>query len=263
MYEKNNFNMINHKWSPSQYLKYESQRIRPAVDLLARIDIENPEIIFDLGCGPGNSTRLLVDRWRQAQITGIDSSFEMLERAAQDLPGPKWIEADLQRWSPNYQADLLYSNAALHWLDDHVKLLPRLIDYLNPGGVLAIQMPGNYAMPSHSLILDAAKPWIDKIEGRIRLNPVGELSFYYDTLRPIISHLDIWETVYIQELKGKNAVAEWLKGSALKPLIDLLDNEAAKNFFNAYSSLVQKAYPQKTNGITLYPFRRVFIVAKK
>jgi trans-aconitate 2-methyltransferase len=263
MYDKNNSNMIKHIWNPDQYLKYESQRNRPAVDLLARIEIKSPEIVFDLGCGPGNSTRLLVDRWRQARITGIDNSLEMLKRAAQDLPGPNWIEANLQTWSPNYQADLLYSNAALHWLDDHAKLLPRLTDYLNPGGVLAIQMPGNYAFPSHLLILDAAKPWMDKIGQRIRADPVEKLSFYYDMLTPIFSHLDIWETVYIQELKGENAVAEWLKGSALKPLIDLLDKEEAESFFNDYSSLAQKAYPQRTDGITLYPFRRVFIVAKK
>lgn len=252
-----------HIWNPSQYLKYGSHRIRPAVDLLARVDLESPEIVFDLGCGPGNSTRLLVDRWSKARITGIDSSLDMLERAAQNLRGPNWVETDLQDWSPNDRADVLYSNAALHWLDDHASVLPRLVSYLNPNGVLAVQMPGNYASPSHKLILDAAEPWMDKIGQRVRADPVKELSFYYDTLTPIISHLDLWETVYMQDLKGENAVAEWLKGSALKPLLDVLDDHEAEDFFSVYSSLAQKAYPQRADGITLYPFRRIFIVAKK
>ena len=255
--------LMKHIWDPSQYLKYERQRIRPAIDLLARIEIKQPKFVYDLGCGPGNSTQLLSERWGQAHITGVDSSLEMLDRAAQDIKGPNWEEADLKTWSPNKQADLLFSNAALHWLDDHDQLIPRLVKFLNPEGVLAIQMPGNYASPSHLLILEAVKPWINKIEKRLRLNPVEELSFYYDLLTPIVSNLDLWETVYIQKLEGKNAVAEWLKGSALKPLLDSLNYEDAKSFFNAYSSCTQKAYPQRTDGITLYPFRRVFIVAKK
>tara|TARA_B100001142_G_C14309295_1_gene646009 strand:- start:215 stop:982 length:768 start_codon:yes stop_codon:yes gene_type:complete len=255
--------MTIHNWDPSQYLKFESQRIRPAIDLLARIKLECPKIVYDLGCGPGNSTRLLADRWRKARITGIDNSSEMLLQAAQDLQGPTWEEADLQVWSPNKQADLLYSNAALHWLDDHDRLIPKLVNYLNPMGVLAVQMPGNYSSPSHSLILEAVMPWIDKVGQKIRANPVEELSFYYDILSPIASNIDIWETVYIHELKGKNAVAEWLKGSSLKPLLDSLNKEDAENFFNTYSLLTQKAYPQRIDGTTLFPFRRVFVVAKK
>jgi trans-aconitate 2-methyltransferase len=254
---------VKHTWNPGQYLKYGIHRLRPAVDLLARVDLENPEIVFDLGCGPGNSTRLLSDRWREARITGIDSSANMLERAAKDLPNPNWVEADLQTWSPDRKADVLYSNAALHWLDNHALMLPRLVSFLNPSGVMAIQMPGNYTSPSHTLILDAAEPWMDKIGQRMRVDPVEKISYYYDTLAPIISHLDIWETVYMQVLHGENAVAEWLKGSALKPLLDVLDDDDAVNFFAAYSALAQKAYPQRVDGVTLYPFRRVFIVAKK
>ena len=254
---------MKHTWNPGQYLKYGRQRIRPAVDLLARIDIEDPKFVFDLGCGSGNSTQLLIDRWRQAQIIGVDRSVDMLEQAAHDSPGLKWVEADLRTWSPDFKADILYSNAALHWLDDHSSVFSRLVSYLNPSGVLAVQMPGNYTSPSHTLILDAVEPWMDKVGHRIRANPVEKLSFYYSLLTPIISHLDLWETVYMQELEGENAVAEWLKGSALKPLLDLLDDDEADEFFAAYSTLAQKLYPKRSDGITLYPFRRIFIVVKK
>jgi len=259
---------MRHAWNPGQYLKFGGHRLRPAIDLLARvdaarIDAEDPETVFDLGCGPGNSTRLLAGRWPDAQITGVDGSADMLAQAAKELPGLNWVEADLNAWEAEEPADVLFSNAALHWLDDHAALFPRLLETLAPGGVLAVQMPGNYAAPSHTLIREAAGPWRDKIEPVMRPDPVGELSLYYDSLAPVASHLDIWETVYMQALEGDNAAAEWLKGSALKPLLDVLDEDEADAFFAAYSALTQKAYPKRPDGKTLYPFRRVFVVAGK
>ena len=254
---------MKHVWNPGQYLKYGNHRIRPAIDLLARVDMEHPETVCDLGCGPGNSTRLLADRWPEARITGIDSSVDMLTQAAADLPDLQWVEADLNGWSPVSPADVIFSNAALHWLDDHGALFPDLLDHLNPGGVLAVQMPGNYAAPSHMLIFEAAEPWMDKIGPVMRSDPVEDLDVYYDALSTAADHLDIWETVYVQALEGDNAAAEWLKGSALKPLLDVLDEDEAQDFFAAYSALTQKAYPKRADGKTLYPFRRVFIVAKR
>ena len=252
-----------HAWNPGQYLKYGGHRLRPAIDLLARVDTERPETVFDLGCGPGNSTRLLADRWPEAWITGVDGSVDMLTQAAADLPGPDWVEADLNGWSPDRPADVLFSNAALHWLDDHAVLFPRLLQHLNPDGVLAVQMPGNFASPSHTLMREAAGPWMDKIGPVMRADPVADLSVYYDALSPVAGHLDIWETVYVQALEGDNAAAEWIKGSALKPLLDALDEDEAQDYFSAYSALAQKAYPARPDGKTLYPFRRVFIVAKR
>jgi trans-aconitate 2-methyltransferase len=257
------FEMGKHTWNPGQYLKYGGHRLRPSIDLLARVDAENPETVFDLGCGPGNSTRLLADRWPEARITGVDNSVDMLEKAAADLPDLQWVEADLNGWSPESPADVIFSNAALHWLDDHGALFPKLLEHLNPGGVLAVQMPGNYGAPSHMLIFGAAEPWMDKIGPAMRPNPVEDLPFYYDALAPVADHLDIWETSYTQELDGDNAAAEWIKGSALKPLLDVLDEDEAHDFFAAYSALAGKAYPKRADGKTLYPFRRVFIVAKR
>ncbi|NQV84347.1 MAG: trans-aconitate 2-methyltransferase [Rhodospirillales bacterium] len=254
---------MRHAWNPGQYLKFGGHRLRPAIDLLARVDVENPETIFDLGCGPGNSTRLLVDRWPSARITGIDGSGDMLAQAAKDMPEQDWTKADLNTWAPPRPADVLFSNAALHWLDDHAALFPRLFEHLNPGGVLAVQMPGNHAQPSHMSIRAAAGPWRDKIEPVMRPDPVEKLSLYYDALSPLASQLDIWETTYTQALEGENAVAEWIKGSALKPLLDVLEEGEAQAFFAAYSALVQKAYPKRPDGKTLFPFRRVFIVAGK
>ncbi|MBT3307397.1 MAG: trans-aconitate 2-methyltransferase [Alphaproteobacteria bacterium] len=253
---------MRHAWNPGQYLKFGGHRLRPAIDLLARVDVESPETVFDLGCGPGNSTAMLAERWPSARITGIDGSVDMLAQAAADLPDLDWVEADLNDWVPDQPADVLFSNAALHWLDDHAVLFRRLLGHLNPGGVLAVQMPGNYAAPSHTLIREAAWPWLNKIEPVMRLDPVAALTDYYDALSSVASHLDIWETVYIHALEGDNAAAEWLKGSALKPLLDVLDEDEARDFFAAYSGLTQQAYPQHPDGKTLFPFRRVFIVAR-
>ncbi len=252
-----------HAWNPGQYLKFAGHRLRPAVDLLARVDLASPETVFDLGCGPGNVTALLAERWPEAGITGVDGSAQMLARAGAEHPGISWLEADLAAWEPEKPADLLFSNAALHWLDGHGSLFPRLMGHLNPGGVLAVQMPGNYAQPSHTCIREAAGPWMAKIGPVLRENPVAPPSDYYNFLKPVSADLDIWEATYIQELEGDNAAAEWLKGSALKPVLDALDDDEREAFFDAYSALTRKAYPQRPDGKTLFPFRRVFIVAKK
>ncbi len=252
-----------HAWNPGQYLKFAGHRLRPAVDLLARVDLASPSAVFDLGCGPGNVTALLAERWPEADITGVDASADMLARAGAEHPGISWVEADIGAWEPSQPADFLFSNAALHWLDDHGLLFRRLVGNLAPGGVLAVQMPGNHAQPSHTSIREAAGPWMAKIGPVLREDPVEPPAVYHDILGPVSAELDIWETTYIQELEGDNAAAEWLKGSALKPVLDVLDDDEQEAFFDAYSALVQKAYPQRPDGKTLFPFRRVFIVARK
>lgn len=252
-----------HVWNPGQYLKFAGHRLRPALDLLARVDVDDPASVYDLGCGPGNSTLLLKNRWPEAQVTGIDSSPDMLARAEKDHPQLLWAEADLAAWSAPAAADVLFSNAALHWLDDHGVRFPRLMESLKPGGVLAVQMPGNFAAPSHTCIREAAGPWLDKLRPVLRSDPVAAPAAYHQILKPVSAELDIWETTYIQELEGDNAAAEWLRGSYLKPVLDALDDDEKEDFFDAYSALVQKAYPQRPDGKTLYPFRRVFIVARK
>ena len=252
-------------WDPGQYLKFTDHRLRPALDLMARITLEAPRLIYDLGCGPGNITRLLAERWPEAAVTGVDSSAAMLAKARMETANIAFEQADIGHWSPPAPADLLFSNATLHWLDDHAALLPRLAAQLAPGGVLAIQMPDNRRSPSHLLMDEAAAagPWRGKLS---RLRPVyGAMQApdaYYRMLAPVARQLDIWETTYLHVLEGDNPVVEWTKGTALRPYLDALVEPERGAFLAAYAARIAAAYPRQPDGRTLLPFRRIFIVAR-
>ena len=250
-------------WDPAQYLKFADHRLRPAVDLLNRIDAEGPARVYDLGAGAGNVTRLLKERWPDAQVTGVDGSREMLEKAAVAAPHIQWEQADLATWKPSRPADVVYSNAALHWLDGHGRLFPDLLQALAPGGVLAVQMPRNFDAPTHTLVADAARsgPWRERLEPMLRPSPVHEPGFYYDLLAPRAAGLDIWETEYLQVLEGEDPVKEWIKGSWLAQFLDALDEPQRTAFEATYARLAAEAYPRRPDGRTLLPFRRLFIVA--
>jgi len=252
-------------WDPSQYLKFASPRLRPALDLLARIPLAAPATVVDLGCGAGNVSRHLAARWPGARITGVDSSPEMLAAARQALPQIRWVEADLGSWRPDAKVDLLYSNAALHWLPDHATLFPRLLDELAPDGVLAVQMPRNFGAPSHTSVAAAARagPWRATLEPMLQPPPVHAPGFYHDLLAPDCAALDIWETEYLQVLEGEHAVAEWTRGTWLGPFLDALEGEMRAGFERAYVRLVDAHYPRRADGTTLFPFRRLFIVATR
>jgi len=252
-------------WDPSQYLKFAGLRLRPALDLLARVPQATPGTVYDLGCGTGNTTEVLIARWPEAKVIGVDSSPTMLARARQALPSARFVEADLTAWRPETPPEVIYSNAALQWLDDHAALFPRLLSMLAPGGTLAVQMPLNHQAPSHALMVDAAKagPWWHRLETELRPSPTAQPERYYDILAPHAAGLDIWEMVYLQVLEGDNPVVEFTKGSALKPLLDALDGEDRRQFESCYSALVRAAYPPRPDGRTLFPFRRLFIVAHK
>ncbi len=251
-------------WDPSQYLKFVDHRLRPAIDLLNRIDLDNPAQIFDLGAGAGNVTRLLKARWPNAQVTGVDASAEMLAKAA-GAKEIRWQQADLATWRPDEPADLIYSNAALHWLGDHERLFPALLSYVRPGGIFAIQMPRNFLAPSHVLVADAARsgPWRAKLEPLLKPPPVQEPAFYFDLLAPGAEDLDIWETEYQHVLEGDDPVTEWLKGTWLIPFIEAVDEPDRAAFEAEYARLVAAAYPKRPDGRTLFPFRRLFIIARR
>jgi len=248
-------------WDPAQYLRFADHRRRPALDLLARVPLEGPAAVADLGCGPGNVTVALAERWPRAQVTGLDSSVAMLATARAAHPGIAWVEADLAAWSPDAPLDLVYSNAALHWLDDHAALFPRLMQAVAPGGALAVQMPRNHAAPTHTAIVEAAGPWMDRLGPLIRANPVAEPAAYYDWLAPHARAIDIWETVYQHVLEGEDPVVEWTKGSALRPLLDALPEGDRAAYLAAYRARIAAAYPRRGDGRTLMAFRRLFIVA--
>jgi trans-aconitate 2-methyltransferase len=253
-------------WSPEQYLRFEQPRLRPAFDLLARVALESPERICDLGCGTGSMTRVLAERWPQAQIFGVDASASMLSKARESQLGIEWIEADLGAWTPPAALDLIYSNAALHWLDDHARLFAKLVSMLRPGGVLAVQMPANFNAPSHTSMADAAHdgPWRATLAPLLKSSsPVAEAARYYEFLAPVMASVDIWETVYLQVLTGADPVKEWTKGTWLGPLLAALEPGQREAFEANYAARVRAAYTPRADGRTLFPFRRLFIVARR
>jgi trans-aconitate 2-methyltransferase len=252
-------------WNPDQYLKFSEPRLRPAVDLLARVDLTAPKRVYDLGCGAGNVTRLLAERWPEASITGVDDSAEMLAQAARELPAAEWVRQSVADWVPAEPADLIFSNAALHWLPQHEQLFLRLLGQLAPGGVLAVQMPRNFAAPSHALIAETVRQgvWRSRLEALLRPAPVAAPHDYYAMLKPLAASIDIWETEYLQVLHGADPVKEWTKGTWLKQFLDELAEPERAEFEADYARRLRSAYPPLADGTTLFPFRRLFIVARR
>lgn len=259
-------------WSPTQYLKFAAPRLRPALDLLARVELDAPSLVYDLGCGSGQLTRLMAERWPAARVVGVDSSAQMLACAAAEGPPGRieWQQADLVDWalmaSGALAPQLIYSNAALHWLPDHATLLPRLVEALAPGGVLAVQMPRNFEAPSHSAIADAVRagPWRERLAPLLRSSPVKQPIWYFELLAPRATAVDIWETEYLQVLTGTDPVKEWTKGTWLVPFLEALADESECARFEAdYAARVREAYPPRAGGHTLFPFRRLFMVVRR
>ena len=269
-------------WDPAQYLKFGNQRLRPALDLLAQIPLESPAAVVELGCGAGNVTRFIAERWPGARVTGVDNSADMLDQACAALPQVNWVASGIEAWAPEQPVDLIYSNAALHWLPRHQALLERLLGFLKSGGVLAVQMPRNWAAPSHTSI-DAALDGLGLTPAQragidaAKLNtPVSEPAQYYDWLKPLTARIDMWETLYTHVLAGENAVAEWVKGTALIPVINGLkaladkgsggnavENGLHQRFWADYCARTNAAYPRRADGTTLLQFRRLFVVATR
>lgn len=257
-------------WNPSQYLQYEDARLRPALDLLARIPLERPKTIVDLGCGAGNVAQKLASRWPDAQIVGVDGDTAMLDKARQATAGSpryRWVQADLNAWRPDDAPDLIYSNAALHWLDGHETLFPRLMQDVAAGGALAVQMPDNFRTPSHRLLQETARSsrWRDRLAARLRPDPVHAPEPYFDWITPHARAVDIWSIEYLQHLPargdGEHPVVAWNKGSALVPLLAVLDESSRAEFVADYAEGIERAYARRSDGSVLFPFRRVFIVA--
>ena len=252
-------------WDTDQYFKFADHRLRPAIDLLARVGAERPGRVVDLGCGAGNITRLLADRWPGAQVIGVDPSPEMLARARADHPDLTFVKADAAAWTPDTPLDVLYSNAALHWLDAHQTLFPSLFARVAPGGWMAVQMPRNFGEPSHTSVAAAAEdgPWADRLRPMLKPAPTHEPAVYIDLLAPLADHVDVWETDYVQILEGENPVAEWTKGTWLRPFLDALDGDDRDGFETAYRARVRAAYPPRADGRTVFPFRRLFLVMRR
>ncbi|CAA7612975.1 methyltransferase domain-containing protein [Magnetospirillum sp. SS-4] len=253
-------------WDPALYSAFVQPRLRPALDLIGRIETGAPAHVVDLGCGTGNVTRLLKQRWPGAAVIGVDSSPEMLETARAGGGGVAYTLADMGSWRAAGPVDVLFSNAALHWLGDHATLFPRLLGMVAPGGVLAVQMPHNHYAASHALMAEAAAagPWRDLLGPLAGRFPVAGPAFYYDLLTPLAASLDIWETEYLHVLDGDNPVVAWTMGTALRPALAALEDrpEWRDAFLADYSRRIRAAYPPQADGRTLLPFRRLFMVVR-
>ncbi|MGG2462535.1 trans-aconitate 2-methyltransferase [Streptomyces sp. RGM 3693] len=264
-------------WDPQQYLHHTGHRTRPFYDLLARIPQlprpDRPARIADLGCGPGNVTVQLTDRWPDAHITGFDNSPEMLKEAesyAGPTPGGGHLDfapADAADWTPEEPYDLIVSNAALQWVPNHPDSFPRWIDSLTPGGTFAFQVPGNFTSPSHALLgeLCDSPQWRHRFDshGR-RFVHILDPADYLERLTDLGCTTDAWETTYVQLLQGDDPVLDWVKGTALRPVLTALedDPEARDAFLIEYRDALRRVYPTGRHG-TVFPFRRIFAVAQK
>jgi trans-aconitate 2-methyltransferase len=251
-------------WSSTQYLKFEDERTRPARDLLAQVPLEHVARAYDLGCGPGNSTELLVARFGAGPVIGLDGDPNMLAAARSRLKGTTFIEADLATWQPPEPADLLYANAVFQWVPDHLGVLARLMDGLKPGGVLAVQMPDNLQEPSHLAMEEAARqgPWQARFAKR---NPKRDTlpapAAYFERLAPKSSRVDVWHTIYNHPMENADAVVEWMKGTGLRPYLDAAGAEHADAFTEAYRERIAALYRPMVDGRVLFRFPRLFVVA--
>jgi trans-aconitate 2-methyltransferase len=251
-------------WSARQYLKFEDERTRPPRDLLAQVPLEAPRRVIDLGCGPGNSTELLIARYPRAEVIGLDSSPDMLRQARARLPDCAFVEGDLSTWSPPQGTDVLFANAVFQWVPDHPAVLRRLLEALPAGGALAVQMPDNTNEAALALMREVAGkgPWAKTLAlAAAARDDLPTVADYYDLLRPACTHLDIWHTVYNHVMAGPQGIVEWFKGSALRPFLSPLDEEMRAGFVADYAAGIAKAYPARFDGKVLLKFPRLFIVA--
>lgn len=251
-------------WNPQLYLQFGNERTQPSIDLANRIGIARPQRVVDVGCGPGNSTAVLRQRWPDAEIVGFDSSPEMIAAAkTQHLEGT-WLLADAATWVAEQAFDVVFSNAALQWLPDHVALFPHLFAQVAPGGALAVQIPTHERSAIHQRMeaMANAPQWRQHMAANRRVLTIEQPSFYYDVLQPLAKRLDMWETIYYHVLESSDAIVEWFRSTGLRPYLEALESDEQREaFLTELRAGVALDYPQQRDGRVLLPFKRLFMVA--
>ncbi len=251
-------------WDPETYLRFSDERLRPGLDLLSRLPASEPRSVIDLGCGTGNLTRLIAARWPQSRVVGLDSSRAMLEEARATETDIDWILGDIADWNPSIEYALVFSNAALHWVDDHQSLFRRLTMAVASGGILAIQVPDNWAEPTHSIPARVlTDPRFTDDHRRLLLRDRVASPAVYRTWIGAGFDVDIWQTIYHHVLTGVDPVLTWVTGSILAPVLDGLDPERRLLFIETCRTEYARSYPTQPDGTTLLAFRRLFIVANR
>ena len=253
------------KWDAGQYLRFIQERTQPAMDLAARIPLTGHIRILDAGCGPGNSTRVLAQRFSQADILGVDSSPEMISRAQKDHPDLHFALGDIgsEDGLCGGPFDVIFSNACLQWVPEHTQLLPRLLAQLSPGGVLAVQVPMNYEEPIHrilsSLVSDSA--WRDKFTQLRRFYTLTPED-YYAVLTTGHARVELWQTTYFHVLPSHESILEWYRGTGMRPYLEQLSAADSERFSQQVLERVREAYPAQPDGKILFRFPRLFFLAK-
>ncbi|MDK1384700.1 trans-aconitate 2-methyltransferase [Sinorhizobium sp. 8-89] len=253
-------------WSAAQYVKFEDERTRPARDLLAQVPDLPAGPAFDLGCGPGNSTELILERFPNSAVVGVDSDADMLAAARKRLPALRFEKADLATWVPPTETALFFANAVFQWLPEHIEIFDRLIEALAPGGTLAVQMPDNLDEPTHRLMQETAEvPLFAQAYGgrELRRAPLPPPPTYVERLTAKAVRVDVWHTAYHHQLASAEAIVEWVKGTGLRPYLDALPKDRRADYLAVYMEKIRKAYPPMADGRVLLRFPRFFIIATK
>jgi trans-aconitate 2-methyltransferase len=251
-------------WSAKQYVAFEDERTRPVRDLVGALPVAEATRVMDLGCGPGNSTEILAARYSEAQVSGIDSSEDMIVAARKRMPGAAFAVQDVHDWQGEGPYDVILANAVFQWVPNHETLFPALLQKLRSGGALAVQMPDNLEEPAHRLMRETAAegPWAAKLTAATQARTtLADAGWYYELLRPLAARVDLWRTTYFHVLGGAAAIVEWFKGSGLRPFIEPLNACEREAYLKRYTESISRAYPALTDGSVLLPFPRLFMVA--
>jgi trans-aconitate 2-methyltransferase len=258
--------MKKHDWNPNLYLKFDKERTQPSIDLVSRIEYDNPARIIDIGCGPGNSTQILYQRWSNSTIIGADNSPAMIKKATDDYPNQKWILYDAGKDDIEGKFDIVFSNATIQWIPDHEALLKRLSAMVIENGILAIQLPLFFDMPLGQSIVEIAnnKKWQQATKGVKELFTINTPSFYYDQLVRYFCIIDIWTTDYYHVMESHLSILEMIRTTGLKPYLERIEDDNEKIEFEALVlDKISNDYPIQTDGKVLFPFKRLFFIAKK